>query len=80
MRIIETCPECGADIVYEEICTLPPIPVRRCTKCNWRWEGEAEDTVRVPFNPNGYRHSTLELPTGKYILKVPMVAELTVDL
>ena len=80
MRIIEVCPKCGADIESEEVCTLPPIPVRRCTKCDWFWEGEAEEAIRVPFNPDGYGQATLEIPTGNYILKVPMVTKVNVNL
>ena len=49
--IVETCPECGGDLVYEMICTNPPIPVKRCLKCGWRWEGEREPIIRMPFNP-----------------------------
>jgi len=52
MRIIETCPKCGADIEDLQIATNPPIPVKRCTKCDWRWEGSKDDDViRVPFTP-----------------------------
>jgi hypothetical protein len=73
MRIVEVCPECGSDIEYSEICTNPPIPVRRCTKCSWKWEGEPEETVRVPFNPEGYGQCELTVPKGEYELKVPVI-------
>jgi hypothetical protein len=56
MRLVEVCPECGAYIRDEMICTDAPIPVKRCTKCDWKWEGVQEKTIRVPFNPNGYRN------------------------
>lgn len=49
MIIIETCPKCGHDLMDEIICTYPPIPVKRCPKCGWRWEGEPEQILRVPF-------------------------------
>lgn len=62
MRVIEVCQECGADIIESVICTNPPIPVRRCTKCNWKWEGEQEEAIRVPFNPDGY--DSIEFPEG----------------
>lgn len=71
MRILEVCPECGADIEYIEICTNPPIPVRKCKKCNWIWEGKPEETVRVPFNPVGYGQCEITIPTGEYDLTVP---------
>ena len=62
MIIVETCPKCGADIEDLVIATYPPIPVKRCTKCDWRWEGEREDVVRVPFK---------EPDKNEYILNVP---------
>ena len=51
MRIIETCPKCGADIEDLVVATLPAVPVKRCTKCDWRWEGKRgrEDVIRIPF-------------------------------
>ena len=76
MRIVEVCPKCGADIIAEEICTYPPIPVRRCTKCEWKWEGEQEEIVRVPFRPEGYGTCELTVPTGNYVLKVPTIVEI----
>lgn len=78
MRVVEVCPECGADILYLEICTYPPIPVRQCTKCSWRWEGQAEETLRVPFNPNGY--NTLTVPNGKYKLTVPTKTNIGINI
>ena len=53
MRIIEVCPECGADIEHIEICTNPPIHVRHCIKCDWRYESAAEEVMRIPFHPEG---------------------------
>ena len=47
--IIETCPECGGDLMPYVICTYPPIPAKKCLKCGWRWEGEREQFIRVPF-------------------------------
>lgn len=52
--IIETCPECGANIESLVICTYPPITIRRCTKCGWKWEEKPEEIKYVPFNPDGY--------------------------
>ena len=76
MRILEVCPECGSDIVALEVCTDPPIPVRECTKCGWRWEGEREETLRIPFNPDGYENIVVR--KGNYVLKVPMVAKIEI--
>ena len=35
---IYTCPECGSDIYYTCIYTLPPIDVWACRDCGWRYE------------------------------------------
>lgn len=51
MYIIETCPECGYDLVNEVICTYPPINRKVCYRCGWRWEEKQEDVKRVPFQP-----------------------------
>lgn len=50
--IIETCPRCGNDLINFEITTYPPIPGKECLKCGWRWTGEPEKIVRVPFMIN----------------------------
>lgn len=50
MIIIETCPRCGHDLVDSMICTYPPIPVKECPQCGWRYERTPEKVVRVPFN------------------------------
>ena len=52
MIIIETCPECGHDLLDEVLCTYPPIPKKVCTKCGWSWVGKREEIVRVPFDRN----------------------------
>lgn len=77
MMVVEVCPKCGADIISEIICTYPPIPVKRCTKCDWDWEGEQEEILRVPFNPDGY--DKLTVPNGNYVLKVPMVNKIEIN-
>lgn len=48
--IIETCPKCGADLMTMMIATYPPIPTKRCWKCNWYWEGKPEKIIRLPFH------------------------------
>ena len=52
MIIIETCPECGHDLVNEMIATYPPIPRKACWNCGWSWEGKTEEIIRVPFGGN----------------------------
>ena len=52
MIIIETCPECGHDLLDEVLCTYPPIPKKVCTKCGWSWTGKREEIIRVPFDRN----------------------------
>lgn len=51
---IETCPICGGDLMNFEIATYPPIPAKQCNRCGWRWEGEREQIVRVPFAGGGF--------------------------
>ena len=48
--IIETCPKCGADLQSITLTTYPPIPAKRCVKCNYYWQGQIEPLVRIPFN------------------------------
>ena len=55
MKIIETCPKCGYDLIDIMLASNPPIPRKECWNCGWSWEGEREEVVRVPFggnNPN----------------------------
>lgn len=54
MRIIETCPKCGHDLINTVICTNPPIPQKICPCCGWSWEGEPEKVIRIPFGGNNY--------------------------
>lgn len=48
--IIETCPRCGHDLINFELTTYPPIPGKECWKCGWRWTGNPEKIIRVPFS------------------------------
>lgn len=52
MIVIETCPKCGHDLLNTVICTYPPIPRKECPNCDWYWEGEREEVMRVPFGGN----------------------------
>lgn len=48
--IIQTCPECGADLEHMVLPTYPPIKAWRCTKCKWEYI-QREKIKRVPFEP-----------------------------
>lgn len=61
MIIIETCPECGHDLVDLVLTTYPPIPAKQCPRCGWRLEGEREEIIRVPFGENAYKENTYSL-------------------
>ena len=61
--IIETCPECGHDLLDEVICTYPPIPRKYCPSCGWSWTGERDEVMRVPFGGNSYVKPEPILPT-----------------
>lgn len=58
MRIIETCPKCGHDLVDLALATYPPIPQKKCFNCGWEWTGEREEVVRVPFSGDTYTNAT----------------------
>lgn len=52
MRIVYTCPNCGADIEDLIVATNPPITLKRCTQCDWAWCGDIDaDEMRIPFMP-----------------------------
>ena len=46
---IETCPVCESPIEYIELTTLPPVPVKQCPSCGWRWEGKPEKIEYAPI-------------------------------
>ena len=52
MKIIETCPRCGADLVDVVIATCPEIVRKECWSCGWSSQGEKEEVVRIPFGGN----------------------------
>lgn len=47
--IIETCPKCGHDQEETVLTTNPPILVKRCLHCGWRWEWGQENITHIPF-------------------------------
>lgn len=50
--IIETCPQCGADLQIICYATYSPINAYVCPVCGWRHE-ERETIERVPFSKEG---------------------------
>lgn len=52
MIIIETCPECGHDLIDYVIDTYPPIETKQCLNCGRTFYGEREEIVRVPYRGN----------------------------
>ena len=42
----DTCPECGGFLEYVIILTDPPVPVRRCSRCDWQRDATKEETER----------------------------------
>ena len=52
MKIIETCPRCGADLIDVVIATSPEIIRKECWSCGWSSQGEKEEVVRIPFGGN----------------------------
>lgn len=52
MKIIETCPRCGADLIDVVIATYPEIIRKECWSCGWASQGEKEEIVRIPFGNN----------------------------
>lgn len=52
MLIVETCPECGGDLMSLVLTSYPPISAKSCRNCGWYWEGKPEEIVRVSFKDN----------------------------
>lgn len=52
MKIIETCPRCGADLIDVVIATYPDIIRKECWSCGWASHGEKEEVIRIPFGGN----------------------------
>lgn len=75
MIIIETCPECGYDLVNSVICTNPPIPKKECHNCGWTWEGQREEVIRVPFVENESPYATIDSLQNNSCNKCPTNAK-----
>ena len=61
MKIIETCPRCGADLIDFVIATCPEIVRKECWSCGWSSQGEKEEVVRIPFGGNRSWSDTMPL-------------------
>ena len=70
MKIIETCPRCGADLIDVVIATCPEIIRKECWSCGWASQGEKEEIVRIPFGGNSNWFGTTEI--NKSIRFTPM--------
>lgn len=46
--VIKTCPQCGADLSFYVLTSIPPINVAYCIKCGWKYS-ERESIIREPF-------------------------------
>lgn len=53
MRIIETCPQCGHDLIDTILYSYQAIPKKECLNCGWSWTCEQEEVIRIPFGGNG---------------------------
>lgn len=47
---ILTCPRCGDDLASMVYLTVPPLAVKRCLKCGFRYD-EPIKVKRVVFDP-----------------------------
>lgn len=56
--VIYTCPKCGGDLLETQICTFPPIPMKECQKCGWRFKGKPKEVTRVSFRENSANELT----------------------
>ena len=61
MIIIETCPECGHDLVDYVIDTYPPIETKQCLNCGKTFYKEREEVIRVPYGGNTYSLNQIPL-------------------
>ena len=73
MIVIETCPECGHDLVYTMLASNPPIPKKECFNCGWSWTGDKEEVVRVPFGGNSHGPEWEREYLGKWNISDPIL-------
>lgn len=66
MKIIETCPRCGADLIDVVIATYPDIIRKECWSCGWASHGEKEEVIRIPFGGNSNWFGTTEAVTNSH--------------
>lgn len=50
--VIETCPECGSDLIEISLDTFPPYYYKQCPKCKWSSPSKQSEVVRVPYGTN----------------------------
>lgn len=66
MKIIETCPRCGADLIDVVIATCPEIVRKECWSCGWASHGEKEEVIRIPFGGDRSWSGTTEAATNSH--------------
>ena len=71
MIVIETCPECGHDLMDLIVATYPPIPKKECWNCGWSWTGEREEIIRVPFGGNSLNREFDRNYLGRWNISSP---------
>lgn len=52
MKVVYTCPECGADLEEVVLTSYPPQRRVYCPKCKWSHterQPEDQDVVRIPY-------------------------------
>ena len=47
--VVETCPQCGGDLLSFTLSSLPLFQCKVCTQCGWRWQSERGQFIRIPF-------------------------------
>ena len=46
---IYTCPRCGSDLRLIQLTRMPPIDEYHCFNCDWFYQKEKDDIIRIPF-------------------------------
>lgn len=71
MIVIETCPECGHDLMDVIVATYPSIPRKECFNCGWSWTGEREEIIRVLFGGNSLNREFERNYLGRWNISNP---------